>query len=101
MRRRLQDYARRQRLDVKTHEGKPAARVCRLNSEKGYGYIETPDGREVYFHKNSVLGDDFKHITVGTEVTFVEEAGERGPQASSVVLVGKHHPHKTVKEGGI
>jgi cold shock CspA family protein/ribosome-associated translation inhibitor RaiA len=98
VRRRLQDYARRQRLDVKTHEGQPYARVCKLCPEKGYGYIETPDGREVYFHKNSVLGDDFKHLKVGTEVTFVEEPGEQGPQASSVKLLGRHRRHKVAKE---
>jgi len=97
VRRRLQDYARRQRLDVKTHEGQPYARVCRLYPEEGYGYIETLDGREVYFHKNSVLGDDFKHVRLGAEVNFVEELGDRGPQASSVRLAGSHR-HHTSKE---
>ncbi|HSF24796.1 MAG TPA: HPF/RaiA family ribosome-associated protein [Blastocatellia bacterium] len=98
VRRRLQDYARRQRLDVKTHDGQPYARVCKLYPEEGYGYIETPDRREFYFHKNSVLGDDFKHVKVGTEVNFVEEAGEHGPQASSVKLVGRHRRHRVVGE---
>jgi cold shock CspA family protein len=98
VRRRLQDYARRQRLDVKTHDSQPYARVCRLYPEEGYGYIETPDHREFYFHKNSVLGDDFKHVKVGTEVNFVEEAGEHGPQASSVKLVGRHRRHRVVGE---
>jgi cold shock CspA family protein/ribosome-associated translation inhibitor RaiA len=98
VRRRLQDYARRQRLDVKSHDAQPYALVCRLLPEEGYGFIETPEGKEVYFHKNSVLGDDFKHLKVGTEVTFVEEAGERGPQASSVKLVGRHRRHKVAKE---
>lgn len=96
-RRKLQDYARRQRLDVKRHEGHPYSRVSRLYPEEGYGFIETLDGREVYFHKNSVLGDDFKHIRIGTEVTFAEEPGERGPQASSVKLVGSHRHHTAKK----
>ena len=102
VRRRLQDYARRQRLDVKTHEGAPHARVSRLYPEEEYGYVETPEGREVYFHKNSVLGDDFEHLEIGDAVTFVEEQGERGPQASSVNLVGRHRRHKVVKhsDGG-
>jgi cold shock CspA family protein/ribosome-associated translation inhibitor RaiA len=101
VRRRLQDYARRQRLDVKSHDAQPYALVCRLLPEEGYGFIETPEGKEVYFHKNSVLGDDFKHLKVGTEVTFVEEAGERGPQASSVKLVGRHRRHKVAKEAEV
>jgi cold shock CspA family protein len=98
VRRRLQDYARKQRLDVKTHPEQPHARVTRLFADEGYGYIETSDGREIYFHKNSVLGGDFKHINVGTSVIIVEEPGERGPQASSVKLVGGHRRHKVVKQ---
>lgn len=99
LRRRLQDYARRQRLDVKTREAAPRARVSRLYPEMEYGYIEKADGDEIYFHKNSVLGDDFKHITVGAEVTFAEELGERGPQASSVKLVDRHRRHQVAKGG--
>jgi cold shock CspA family protein len=100
VKRRLQDYARRQRLDVKTHARKPKGRVSRFDPEEGYGYIETRDGREVYFHRNSVLFDDFEHMKVGSAVRFVEEQGERGPQASSVVLLGKHHRHKSIQEAG-
>jgi cold shock CspA family protein len=47
----------------------------------------------VYFHRNAVLNGDFHHLQVGTEVSFVEEAGERGPQASTLRLIGRHnHP---------
>ncbi|MGO9847760.1 MAG: cold-shock protein [Methylocella sp.] len=56
-----------------------------------YGFIETSDGREVYFHRNSVLDNAFDRLTVGSEVRFVEEIGQKGPQASTVRLVGKHH----------
>jgi cold shock CspA family protein/ribosome-associated translation inhibitor RaiA len=98
-RRRLQDYARRQRADVKTHGQIPKGRVCRLYAVEGYGYIETPDGSEIYFHKNSVLNDDFDHVRVGSRVTFVDEPGERGPQASTVRLLGKHRRHKIAKIG--
>jgi ribosome-associated translation inhibitor RaiA len=55
MGRRLQDYARRQRGDVKRHEQAPSARVSKLFPEEGYGFLETPGGREIYFHRNSVL----------------------------------------------
>ena len=85
---------------MKSHDPQPYAVVCRVFPEEGYGFIETPEGKEVYFHGNSVLGDDFKHLEVGTEVTFVEEAGERGPQASSVKLVGHLRRRKVAKEAG-
>jgi 'Cold-shock' DNA-binding domain len=44
----------------------------------------------IYFHQNSVLNDAFSRLTPGTRVAFAEEIGEKGPQASSVRLLGKH-----------
>jgi len=84
MGRRLQDYSRRQRGNVKTHELAPRARVTKLFPEEGYGFLETPGGREIYFHKNSVLDGGFDRVKVGMAVRFAEEQGEKGPQASSV-----------------
>jgi cold shock CspA family protein len=86
-RRKLEDYARRRRHDVKSHEPAPHAKVARVYAEGGYGFLETSDGREVYFHRNSVLHGRFDALEPGTEVTFVEEAGEKGPQASTVAVV--------------
>jgi cold shock CspA family protein/ribosome-associated translation inhibitor RaiA len=83
-RRRLQDHARQKRADVKTHEPMPQARVTKLFPVEGYGYIETPDGREIYFHANSVLNNRFKSLKLGSKVSFTEEAGEKGLQASTV-----------------
>ena len=83
-RRALEDHARRQRGDVKSHEEQPHGLVSKLFPDRGYGFIETPDGIEVYFHKNSVADPGFDRLTVGTEVRFVEEDGEHGPQASTV-----------------
>jgi ribosomal subunit interface protein len=87
--RQLEDYVRRLRGDVKTHEAEPYAWVSKLFPKEGYGFLETPDGREIYFHRNSVLEEGFKHLRIGMEVRFVEEEGEKGPQASTVKLVGK------------
>jgi len=85
MRRRLQDYVRRVRGDVKAREAEVVAKVTRLFPD--YGFIETPDGREVYFHRNSVRNGHFDLLRAGSEVRFVEEAGEKGPQASTVTLL--------------
>lgn len=87
--RKLQDYARRQSGVVKLHEGPPRARVARLFPEERYGFLETADGREIYFHGNSVLQPGFEHLNAGAEVYFAEEQGEKGPQASTVRLVEK------------
>ena len=87
--RQLEDYAQRQRGAVKTPEDHPQARVRQLFPYEGYGFLETEDGREIYFHRNSVLHGAFDRLVVDAKVRYVEEEGERGPQASTVTLVGK------------
>ncbi len=83
---RVQVYARRKRGEVKRHDEPPRGRVASLFPEQGYGFITATDGRDIYFHRNSVLNEDFETLDVGTEVVFVEEEGLRGPQASTVRL---------------
>jgi ribosomal subunit interface protein len=92
-RRQLKDYSERKRGRIKHHEVPPHARVVRLVPEESYGFLLTPDQREVYFHANSVLNDGFKALGVGSEVRFVEEMGDEGPQATTVAPIGKHHLH--------
>jgi cold shock CspA family protein/ribosome-associated translation inhibitor RaiA len=89
-RRRLQDLARRMQGHVKTHDGPPIATVSRFDDASGFGFLETPDGREVYFHKNSILDGGARHVAPGTLVTYFEEMGDKGPQASTVRVLGKH-----------
>ena len=93
MRRQLEDYARQHRGDVKVHEPLPYGRVTKFFADEGYGFIGTDDGREIYFHTNSVLDSGFSQLQLGTEVRFVEEQGDKGPQASTVSFVGKRHHH--------
>jgi cold shock CspA family protein len=87
--RKLQDHARRKQGKVKNHESAAQARVARIFPIEDYGFLETPDGREIYFHKNSLLQNSFDRLEVGTEVYFAEEIGEKGPQASTVRVIGK------------
>jgi cold shock CspA family protein/ribosome-associated translation inhibitor RaiA len=96
MRRRLEDYARHQRGAVKAHEA-PLLQgfVSKLFPDEGYGFLTTPDGREVYFHRHSVLEPGFAHAEIGTEVRFAEEEGDQGPQASTVHIVKTHKKART------
>lgn len=89
--RQLEDYVRRRRGHVKTHEIPDHGRITALHVEDGFGRIEAADGREIYFHRNSVVNAPFESLSVGAEVRFTEEAGDQGPHASTVQLVGKHH----------
>jgi cold shock CspA family protein/ribosome-associated translation inhibitor RaiA len=94
--RRLDEYRQQRKANVKYHEPTPYARVARLMTSgtnghtTGYGFIETPEGREIYFHANSLVNGEFGRLAVGTEVTFVEQPGDKGPQASTVRVVGRH-----------
>lgn len=86
----LEDYVRRRRADVKHHEPSERGRVRRIFPQDGYGFIETRDGSQVYFHRDSVLDQAFDRLEVGTEVRFVSEQGEKGPQASTVEWTRSH-----------
>lgn len=85
--RRIKEYAEKQRGEVKTHFEKPVARIAKIFADDGYGFLSTPEGREIYFHENAVLDGRFAELRVGTEVTFVERTGDKGAQASSVSVV--------------
>src|SRR3954462_11054938 len=78
------------RHEEKRHDREPRGLVAKLFAEEGYGFIRTLDGtQELYFHRNSVLHDDFERLSVGTEFSFAPEEGEMGPQASSVHRVAQ------------
>lgn len=88
--RQLEDYARKRRGHVKLHEEhQPIARITQIFAGEGYGFLETFDGREIYFHSNSVVNKQFEKLQVGTEVTYVEQSGDDGPQASTVKVKAK------------
>jgi len=86
-RRKLEDYERVRRAPQKSHLAPPHGRVCELHPDENFGRIETGDGRLIYFHRNSVMGRPFEQLTIGTNVRFTEEQGDRGPQASTVHVV--------------
>ena len=90
-RRQLEDYLRKRRGDVKTHDVPPHGRIAQLFPGEDYGMLETIDNREIYFHRNSVLNGEFDKLEIGTSVHFSEEMGEKGPKASSIYIEGKHH----------
>jgi cold shock CspA family protein/ribosome-associated translation inhibitor RaiA len=89
-RRQLQDQVRRAQGQVKHRMGPAAGTVARLDPSGEFGFIESADGQEIYFHRNSVLDGGFGRLQAGSRVTYAEEPGEKGTQASTVKLAGKH-----------
>jgi cold shock CspA family protein len=89
-RRQLQDQVRRAQGQVKEHDGPETGTVVRIDPSGEFGFLESRDGQEIYFHRNSVLDDGFVRLRVGSRVTFAEEMGDKGAQASTVRILGKH-----------
>jgi cold shock CspA family protein len=94
VRRRLEDVLRRDRGQTKAHEPTEHGTIARLFPDQGYGFISASDGQEIYMHRNSVLDGAFDRLRVGDQVRFFTHLGEgeKGVQASTVELIGKHHP---------
>ena len=92
-RRQLEDHSRKAAGKIKAHEVPTHGSVLVLNGLQGYGIATLPDGQQVYFHRNSVVNDGFESLDVGDEVRLVIAEGEsaKGPQASTVTPIGKHH----------
>lgn len=56
-----------------------------FNPKKGYGFIATSDGRDVFVHYSSITAKGFKTLDEGDAVTFDIVEGEKGPRAENVV----------------
>jgi CspA family cold shock protein len=56
-----------------------------FNPRKGYGFIATADGRDIFVHYSSISGDGYKTLVEGDSVTFEIVEGEKGLRAENVV----------------
>jgi ribosomal subunit interface protein len=91
-RRQLQDLVRARRGDTKPREEWPHGTITAIHAEQDFGWITTPDGREIYFHRNSVTNADFSSLEPGVAVRFNEESTDTGPKASMVHVIGTPQP---------
>ncbi|MFW5882502.1 MAG: HPF/RaiA family ribosome-associated protein [Planctomycetota bacterium] len=97
MEERVRKLREQQQDKVKQHpEQQVQAVVEQLSAD--HGFLRTTDGRQIYFHRNSVVGPGFAALHIGRGVAFSEEEGEQGPQASTVrpvqeegAPVSQHH----------
>jgi len=62
-----------------------------FNSRKGFGFINSEEGNDVFVHFSALSGDDneYKSLNENDEVEFEVTPGEKGPQASNVVVTKK------------
>ena len=56
-----------------------------FDSEKGYGFITSEEGKDVFVHYSAIVAEGYKALAEGDKVEFEVKEGDRGPQASNVV----------------
>lgn len=86
MAREVKAYRDQRYRTAKTPGPRPRGVIATWFPDRGYGFIRTEGDREVYFHQRSVANHDRAGIALGAQVEFEVEEGEKGPQASRVIL---------------
>ena len=61
-----------------------AGKVKWFNDAKGYGFIETTEGKDIFVHYSAIVKEGFKTLAEGQDVTFDIVEGNKGPQAANV-----------------
>ena len=59
-----------------------------FNTRKGYGFISTDDGKDIFVHYSNIESEGYKTLAEGDPVSFDVVDGEKGPRAENVVLKG-------------
>jgi ribosomal subunit interface protein len=89
MKRQLEDLVRKRRGQTKQHAVPLHGEVVRLDGDRDFGFIRTPDGDEYYFSRDNLADTPFEHLQTGASVQFLPEVAGEGRQAKRVSL-GKH-----------
>lgn len=55
-----------------------------FSNQKGYGFITSEDGKDVFVHYSAISGDGYKTLEEGQEVNFEVTQGTKGEQATNV-----------------
>jgi CspA family cold shock protein len=59
-----------------------------FNTEKGFGFITSEEGSDVFVHFSAIKKDGFKNLAEGEAVSFEVIEGAKGPQAANVTTLG-------------
>ena len=65
----------------------PSGKVKWFNAEKGYGFITSDDGQDIFAHYSQIQKDGFKSLEEGESVSFEVVDGDKGPQASNIEVI--------------
>ena len=56
-------------------------------TQKGFGFIDTENGEDLFFHSSNLEGVTFEQLHEGQRVSYTEGRGEKGPRAENVKLI--------------
>lgn len=87
--RQLENYARKQRGNIKKHEAETYGTIARIFYDEGYGFIQSSDGSELYFSVTNVTNPSFNQLKPGDAVFFLKVPADDGWQAHRITL--KHN----------
>jgi len=65
----------------------PAGKVKWFNEAKGYGFIQTTEGKDIFVHYSGIIGKGFLTLSEGQCVSFDINQGSKGPQAVNVQVI--------------
>ena len=82
--RQLKDFKQQIRGEVKRHDVMFQGQVSQIYPQNDHGFLLTKEGTQLYFHRNSVLNNDFDKLKKGDVVHYIETVGDTGPIASKV-----------------
>jgi cold shock CspA family protein len=88
--RQLKDFKQQIGGEVKPHDVQFHGQVSQLYPNEDHGFLLTNTGTQLYFHRNSVLNNDFDKLKKGDLVHYVEAVGDTGPTASKVRIASQH-----------
>jgi len=66
----------------------PEGTVKWFNNTKGYGFIQSDEGGDVFVHQTEIQTDGYRSLQEGSRVQFELTQGEKGPKAAQVRLIG-------------
>ena len=72
-------------IEVRMSEERVSGTVKWFNDDKGFGFIEREDGKDVFVHHSAIVAEGFRTLKEGQKVTMEVSQGQKGPQADNVV----------------
>ena len=67
----------------------PTGTIKRVFKDRGFGFIRTPDGQEIFFHRTGLRSTRFEVLNEGDSVEFEVESSPKGPRAVNVQVAAK------------